>query len=156
MKFRIIHILTLAILAVGCTRAVNEQSVVGDSINVAESNPEPINAFSDPITIKLGMTENLVASELTELGAIDISSGMQATKGSPKSHWMWTLESPNVSLETVFRDGKLARLNIWDWRTRKMTSYHHTMEHDEIATLTIQPNGEFQSDIIETHNKTKD
>ena len=155
MKFRITCIAVLTTLGLGCSHAVKEHSVVNSLDNVAGLNSGAACSLSASVTIKLGMTEESVANELVKLNAEDISAGMSATKSSPKSHWMWTLESPNVSLETIFRDGKLVRLSIWDWRTRKMTSYHHAMEHDEIARLTIHPSGEFQMDIVETHNNAK-
>ena len=71
-----------------------------------------------------------------------------------RSSWqMWSIDTPDASIETTFQDGKLTQLNYWDWRNRKMTSYHHTMEYVELSSLTINPHdNDFTATVLKTHN----
>ena len=108
---------------------------------------------SNEQTITLGMTESEVVASLEQLGANDISAEMSVTAGARKSHWMWDMDSPKISLETLFEKGSLKTLNLWDWRTRELNRYHHLMEYDEISEVTINPHrSEFTCDIVATHN----
>lgn len=108
------------------------------------------------MVIKLGMSKEAVSENLIAIGADDISSGMQATADAPKSDWMWTLSSPEVSIETLYTNDKLSTLHVWDWTDRQMTSYHHTLTHDEVDSLTLHGNGTFESNVIRTHQGISD
>jgi hypothetical protein len=111
------------------------------------------------------MAETDAVAQLKLVGAKDISDGMQTaipytgddgadTPTTGGSVWqMWSIDSPDSSIETTFEDGKLTQLNYWDWRDRKMTSYHHTMEYVELSSLTINPkNNDFTATVVQTHN----
>ncbi|TWU60355.1 hypothetical protein Poly51_06300 [Rubripirellula tenax] len=126
-------------------------------VGCGESKPEA--------TLSLGMTETDAVTQLKLVGATDISDGMQTaipytgdavadTPAANSSSWrMWSIDTPDASIETAFEHGKLTQLNYWDWRNRKMTSYHHTMEYDELSSLTINPkDNDFTATVVQTHN----
>ena len=116
-------------------------------------------------TLSLGMAEIDAVAQLKLVGATDITDGMQTeipytgndvadTPTANSSVWqMWSIDPPAASIETTFEDSKLTQLNYWDWRNRKMTSYHHTMEYVELSSLTINPNdNNFTATVVQTHN----
>ena len=73
---------------------------------------------------------------------------------SSRSWNMWSIETPDASIETTFKNRKLIQLNYWDWRKRKMTSYHHTMEYVEVSALIILPDdNDFEATVVRTHNE---
>ena len=146
MKHSTFLIFAFSIVMLGC----------GQSRLASESGrqtQETTTTGQSPSTdIKLGMSKDVTSKRLAEFGANDISSGMQAAANAPKSDWMWSLASPKLSIETLFDNDKLVTLNIWDWRGRKMTSYHHTMEYDQVDTLTLNSDGTFDANVIQTFN----
>jgi len=107
------------------------------------------------VHVELGMQKGTVSARLKELGARDVSSGMQVAKGAPVSDWMWALDLPKISIETRFENDKLATINVWDWRFRKQTGYHHAMRYEQVDSLTIRSNGFFDRNVIRIHNAAK-
>ena len=128
------------------------------AVAIGCSNTREIQEIQEPITIEIGMKKTEVIEILSDFGATDIGEGMQTTalmkgESNPKG-WMWSIESPNLSIETKYQEGKLTELNVWDWTKRKLTSYHHTMEYDEVSQLKlIAATGKFQTTVIKTHNQ---
>lgn len=108
------------------------------------------------VIIQLGMDNAIVLEKLESLGARDIGNGMQVMEREPEKlkNWMWHLKEYNLTLETIYSDGKLITLNYWDWTNRALTSYHHTMEYHELSELTLdtETNQSFTK-LIKKHNQ---
>jgi hypothetical protein len=138
MVYQVFCVISLAIFCVGCNQTDESARNQAD------------------LKITLGMSKQNVLDTLAQLQAIDKSAKMQTTADAPKSNWMWTVKSPDISLETRFENDKLVTLNIWDWRGRKQTSYHHTMRYDEIESLVIRSDGTFETEVIKVHNPSAD
>jgi len=149
MKHSTFLIFAFSIATLGCgqSRTALESNRQVQETTTAQESPSTIST-----DIKLGMSKDATSKRLTEFGANDVSSGMQATANAPKSDWMWSLASPKLSIETLFENDKLVTLNIWDWRGRKMTSYHHTMKYDQVDTLTLNSDGTFDANVVQTFN----
>jgi len=149
MKYITFLISTSLIALFGCGQS---QTAPENNRSIQETTTTHQPATTITTQIKLGMSKDATSKRLAEFGAGDISSGMQASADAPKSDWMWSLDSPKLSIETLFESDKLITINIWDWRDRKMTSYHHTMRYDQVDTLTLNSDGTFDANVVRTFN----
>lgn len=119
--------------------------------NKHDSSTKP-ERLSAGFTLSLNLPESTVAERMVKFGASDVSSGMQVRAGSPKANWMWKIKSPNLSIETLYEDGLLKVINVWDWKDRKQTSYQHTLEYFQVEWLVLRNDGSYQSNIVKTFN----
>ena len=104
--------------------------------------------------MKLGQSKEETLKILNAINANDISAGMQ-TEPYPTKEWMWASQKYDISIETNFQDNKLTRLCIWDWKGRKQSSYHHTMEYFEVSSVNFTQAPKLSFQISTIHNKGK-
>jgi len=162
------------LLIIGCTEETKKE--VGESpqpkttATPAAPIPFPTHRASLPdVMLALKMSEIEVVAKLESIFAIDITDGMSKlvpdwgdddktpVSDTPITWRMWVVKSPNLSIETTFQEEKLVKLNVWDWRERKMTSYHHTMQYDSVSMLEVRPNeNDLSTTILHTHNNTEE
>ena len=121
-----------------------------------------------PITLRIGMDRAEVENLLRRTGAEDLSDGMSytvidanadgTTSNSTDADFnptgMWHLSSINLTVETRFVEGKLAEINVWDWRGRQLDRYHHLLEYDSVSELIVPVmHGSYRCEILQTYNK---
>ena len=136
---RAVSILCLGLLLGGC----------------GSDTPEPPQIRGGQLV--LGTEKREAIHLLKALGAVDIGEGMQVelAEGQSSANWMWSLKRYDVTVETQYEGGVISQLNVWDWRGRKKTSYHHKLEYYSIDRLDFNKDGTAEYSILETFNKGK-
>lgn len=104
--------------------------------------------------LQVGMPQQEAVDLLHKLGAEDFSmqmSVMIVREGSPDDpenfvasppepgelkEWMWSVPGCRVTLETVYKDGKVAAIHFWD-QTRMKPVYHHAQPYERIQRIVF-------------------
>ena len=127
MKHLTLLLVAISLFVLGC----GQRSKISEGRRDNESDSEN---WPQPTEIEIGMSKDAVSELLSKFGAKDISSGMQGTGDAPKSNWMWSIDPPKLSIETLFENNKLATINVWDWRKQENDQLP---SHDEIRSSRL-------------------